>query len=79
MLVGCGPSFPDITIDSAAQRNFEAVKQPLAAGTDVNTKNSSGITTLDCVTIVERKGIVKLLISVEGVDLNAKGKDMGLH
>ena len=36
-LLGCGPSAPDISIDRAAHDgNIEAVKQHLAAGTDVN-------------------------------------------
>ena len=39
VLVGCGPSVPDISINKAAEDgNIEAVKQHLAAGTDVNSK-----------------------------------------
>ena len=39
VLVGCGPSVPDISIHKAAEDgNIEAVKQHLAAGTDVNFK-----------------------------------------
>ena len=45
LLVGCGPS---ITIHKAAyEGNIEAVKQHLAAGTDVNAKDSEGKTPLD--------------------------------
>ena len=37
VLVGCGPSAPDISIHEAANSgNIEAIKQHLAAGTDVN-------------------------------------------
>ncbi|MBT3615603.1 MAG: hypothetical protein HN707_04255, partial [Verrucomicrobia bacterium] len=39
LLVGCGPSVPDISMyDAAEVGNIEAVKQHLAAGTDVNAK-----------------------------------------
>jgi len=57
VLVGCGPSqppepptvkIPDISIwDAAADGNTEAVKQHLAAGTDVNEKDEGGKTPLD--------------------------------
>ena len=47
MLVGCGPSVPDISIHSAIKKgNIEAVKQHLAAGTDVNTKDKIGFSPL---------------------------------
>jgi len=41
LVVGCGPPKPpDISIHKAAEGgNIEAVKQHLAAGTDVNAKN----------------------------------------
>ena len=39
LLVGCGPQPPDISIHEAAWKgNIEAVKQHLAAGTDVDVK-----------------------------------------
>ena len=53
LLVGCGESqpitkAPDISIHEAAySRNIYAVKQHLAAGTDVNAKNEWGGTPLD--------------------------------
>ena len=48
VLVGCGPSVPEISIyDAARDGNIEAVKQHLAAGTDVNAKDSEGKTPLD--------------------------------
>ena len=44
VLVGCGPSV-DIH-DAAALGNIEAVKQHLAAGADVDAKDSDGWTPL---------------------------------
>ena len=41
LLVGCGPKAPDISLfDAAMKGNIEAVKQHLAAGTDVNAKDA---------------------------------------
>ena len=57
LVVGCGESQPPelptakapaITIHEAALKgNIEAVKQHIAAGTDVNAKNNGGQTPLD--------------------------------
>jgi len=48
VLVGCGESPPDISIHDAAESgNIEAVKQHIAAGTDVNAKDNAGTTPLD--------------------------------
>ncbi|MDA7624872.1 ankyrin repeat domain-containing protein [bacterium] len=57
VLVGCATTqspepptakAPDISIHEAAmQRNLEAVKQHIAAGTDVNAKDVNGYTPLD--------------------------------
>ena len=48
VLVGCGPSVPDITIHKAVEYgNIYDVKQHLKAGTDVNKKNWEGKTPLD--------------------------------
>ena len=45
LVVGCEPQPPDISIkDAAEEGNIEAVKQHLAAGTDVNAKTGSGWT-----------------------------------
>ena len=48
LLVGCGTSIPDIPIHEAAFKgNIEAVKQHLAAVTDVNEKSDkTGVTPL---------------------------------
>jgi ankyrin repeat protein len=65
---------PDISIISAAiDGNIEAVKQHLAAGTDVNAKSHAGGTTLRYAAGKGHKEIAELLIS-KGADVNAKGK-----
>ena len=71
VLVGCGPSAPDISIhDAARDGNIEAVKQHIAAGTDVNAKSKYGDTPLNYAS-ARHKEIVKLLIA-NGADVNAK-------
>ncbi len=60
---------PDISIhDAAATGNIEAVKQHLAAGTDVNAKGKYGATPLHNTAI---KKIAELLIP-NGAEVNAK-------
>jgi len=93
VLVGCGESqqttvkAPDISIyDAAWDGNIEAVKQHIAAGTDVNAKNSFGFIPLHLANATPgygmregrpssgshgHKEIVELLIA-EGADVNAK-------
>ena len=80
VLVGCATTqspepptakAPDISIHEAAYTgNIEAVKQHLAAGTDVNAKASRGWTPLHS---VATKEIAELLIA-KGADVNAKDK-----
>ena len=82
VLVGCGPPPPDISIREAAEKgNIEAVKQHLAAGTDVDEKGSKlGSTALHQAAAEGRKEIAELLIA-KGADVNAKctsGKKQGL-
>ncbi len=64
---------PDISIHEAAGSggNIEAVKQHLAAGTDVNAKDSFGMTPLLLAGAKNQKEVVELLIA-EGADVNAK-------
>ena len=65
LVVGCGelqpPEPPDISIyDAAGDGNIEAVKQHIAAGTDLNAKMQSGHTPLqDAAT----KAVAELLIT----------------
>ena len=48
VLVGCGESASELALRNAARYgNIEAVKQHIAAGTDVNAKNDRGMTPLD--------------------------------
>ena len=72
VLVGCGPSVPDISIHEAAyDGNIEAVKQHLAAGTDVDKKGSQlGSTALHQAARKGRKEVANLLIN-KGADVNA--------
>ena len=81
MLVGCGESqspepptakAPDISIHFAAGKgNIEAVKQHLAAGTDVNARGRNGWTPLHEAVSGGHNEIVELLIA-GAADVNAK-------
>jgi len=64
---------PRISIhDAARQGKIEAVKQHLAAGTDVNAKHDEfGTTPLHNAALYDHKEIAELLIA-KGADLNAK-------
>ena len=84
MVVGCATTqqpepptaeAPDISIHEAAEEgNIEAVKQHLAAGTDVNAKIEGGGTPLHIATHLGHKEIAELLIA-KGADVNAKIED----
>ena len=64
VLVGCGESQPDISIYKAAKTgNIEAVKQHLAAGTDVDAKDEGGNTPLYLATGEGHKEMMELLIA----------------
>jgi ankyrin repeat protein len=76
LVVGCGesqsPEPPDISISSAANDgNIEAVKQHLAAGTDVNVKGYRERIPLHYAAKEGHKEIVELLIA-NGAEVNAK-------
>ena len=63
---------PDISIHEAARDgNIEAVKQHLAAGTDVNIKTDRGLTPLH---YANNKETIELLLA-KGADVNAKIDD----
>ena len=63
---------PDISIQRSARTgNIEAVKQHLAAGTDVNAKGAVGLTPLQGAAFQGHKEIVELLIA-NGAELNAQ-------
>ena len=75
LLMGCGPQPPDISITKAAQDgNIGAVKQHLAAGTDVNAWDKYGSTPLHKAALKGHKEIAELLIA-KGADVNAKIED----
>ena len=72
VLVGCGESAPDISIQHAARDgNIETVKQHLAAGADVNAKGELGETPLHFAAQRGHKEIVELLLAKDA-DVNAK-------
>ena len=72
LLVGCGPSAPDISIHDAARiGRIDAVKQHLAAGTDVNAKNDWRWTALHRAALSGQTEVAELLIA-KGADVNAK-------
>ena len=72
VLVGCGPKAPDISIqDATVLAKIEIIKQHIAAGTDINEKDSYDRTPLLCTITQGHEEIAKLLIA-EGADVNAK-------
>ena len=81
VLVGCGgrtATAPDISIHEAAEDgNIEAIKQHIAAGTDVNAKYDDGETPLDWAIKKEYPETADLLRKNGGKiaeELKAKGK-----
>jgi ankyrin repeat protein len=73
LVVGCGPSEADRALLKAAERgNIKAIKQHLAAGTDVNAKDYNGDTPLHKAANEGHEEIAELLIA-EGADVNAWG------
>ena len=72
VLVGCGD--PDSALIQAARDgDIEVVKQHLAAGTDVNTKDDHEYTPLHWAAMEGRREVAELLIS-QGANVNAKNK-----
>ena len=67
------PKAPEISIHKAAfQGIIQAVKQHLAAGTDVNTREEDGLTALHLAANQGHKEITELLMP-KGADVHAKG------
>ena len=67
-----GAKAPDISIGEAAESgNIEAVRQHIAAGTDVNIKDDDGFTALYFAAQEGQKEIAELLIE-KGADVNVK-------
>jgi len=73
VLVGCGPPPKDIW-EAIKQVDVEAVKQFIAADTDVNENDKKGATPLHAAALRGRKETVELLIA-NGADVNAKDED----
>jgi ankyrin repeat protein len=82
VLVGCGTTqqvtvqAPDISIqDAAREGNIKAIKQHIAAGTDVNAKGDGESTPLHWAAYGGHKETAELLIAelliAEGADVNA--------
>ena len=76
VLVGCGESASELALRNAARYgNIEAVKQHIAAGTDVNAKNDFGRTPLD---FIDGPNQVANLLRKHGgktgAELKAEGK-----
>ena len=86
LLAGCGTTqspepptakAPAISIhDAAKDGNIEAVKQHLAAGTEVNAKDEDGWTPLHLAAMAGHKETAELLIA-KGADVNAKESGLG--
>ena len=84
VLVGCATTqspepptveAPDISIhEAAAKGNIEAVKQHLAAGTDVNAKNGERCAPLHLAAGEGHKDIAELLVT-KGADVSAKDEE----
>ena len=81
VLVGCGTTqqvtvqAPDISIrDAAREGNIKAIKQHIAAGTDVNAKGDGESTPLHWAAYEGHKETAELLIA-EGADVNAESEN----
>ena len=76
LVVGCGPSVPDISIYEAPREgNIEVVKQHIAAGTDVKAVwHVMGKAPLHNAAFGGHKEVVELLIA-KGADVTAKDVD----
>ena len=75
VLVGCGPSPPDISIHEAAEQgDIQALKKHLIAGTHVNESDDNGWTPLHIASHIEYEEMIELLID-KNANVNVKRKD----
>ena len=79
VLVGCGPSVPDISIhDASMEGNIDAIKRHLAAGTDPNLANLGERFLGDFIKpplhFSENKEVAELLIAGGGETISAIDK-----
>ncbi len=75
LFIGCGPSAPRISLHDAVQKGYiGAVKQHIAAKSDLNKKDASGWTPLHLAAMNGEFTIVKVLCEA-GAEVNIKGKD----
>ena len=76
-LVGCGESSSELLLQSVVEGNVKAVKQHLAAGTDVDAKDYDGMTPLAEALGKVHKEVAELLIA-KGADVNVKESSGGM-
>ena len=78
LLVGCGPSVPDMSIHEAAfKKDIDAIKKLLATGVDVNAKDDYRETPLHYASLLGCKETADLLRKHGGktyAELKAEGK-----
>lgn len=73
LAAGCGPSAPRTPLHSAVQEgNYPAVRQHIAARSDLNAKNSSGYTALHLAVKKSDLPMVRLLAGA-GADVRRPG------
>jgi len=74
-ITACGTRAPSISLDSAVEKgDLQSVEQHIAAGTDLNEKNSSGWTALHLAAMNGNVPIVQALIA-GGADDSVTGPD----
>lgn len=75
LVAGCGPSAPRTPLHAAVQDgNYPAVRQHIAAGSDLNAKNSAGWTALHLAAMKGDRAMVELLAGA-GADAARTGPE----
>lgn len=77
LLFETSPTFAGPLHDAAAIGDLDRVKQLIAGGVDVNTKDTARLTALDYATFMNHRTVVETLIA-SGADVNAKDETYGL-